>query len=147
MDGDQLKQILQRDAVTNRRFLNVFAANDLPSWMPSQTMAIVNCCNREYQGLHWMALCKEGDRLNIFDSYGLHPSVYNLMDKLPDFSVMTYNSKQFQSIQSNVCGHYCLYFCYFKARGFSTDDIFSRFSNDYANNDNYIYESVLNLFH
>jgi hypothetical protein len=146
MDGTQLKQIVLRDALTSRKFINVFAANELPYWMPSQTMAIVNCCDRKFRGQHWLALSMEGCRLEIFDSFGLHPSVYNLMDKLPDFSVMTYNDNQLQPIHSNLCGYYCLFFCHYKARGFEMGDILSKFSNDYANNDKYIYDSVHDLF-
>lgn len=147
MEGSKLRQMVQGDALTNRRFLNVFAANELPYWMPSQSMAIVNCCDRRYPGEHWIALYKEGDRLEVFDSYGLHPNAYSLMDKLPDFSVMTHNARQLQSLHSNVCGQYCLYYCYFKARGFAMDDIIARFSRDHFFNDEYVYGTVLNLYH
>jgi hypothetical protein len=114
--------------------------------MASQSLSIVNYCQRDYPGLHWLALSKEGDRLEVFDSYGLHPSVYRLMDKLPDFSSMAYNTRQLQSVHSKVCGHYCLYYLFYKARGFALGDIMAKFSNDYANNDIYVERIVFDLY-
>ena len=113
--------------------------------MPPQSLAIVNCCNRYYRGEHWLALYQDGrDALEIFDSYGLNPDIYNIV--LPQAVVITYSVKQLQSINSNYCGQYCLYFCYYRARGYAIDDIISVFSNDYNNNDDYIYDIVKRLF-
>ena len=113
--------------------------------MPPQSLAIVNCCNRYYRGEHWLALYQDGnDTLEIFDSFGLNPDIYNIV--LPQAEVVTYSSKQLQSINSNVCGQYCLYFCYYRARGYALGHIVSMFSNDFINNDDYIYGVVLKLF-
>lgn len=147
METERLRQIVRYDARTNYQFLDVYAADELPTRMPPQTLAIVNCCNRNYPGEHWLALYKcEEDTLEIFDSFGLNPDVYNLVGKLPESSVITYSTKQLQSINSLMCGQYCLYYCYFKARGYALDDIISGFSKDYYNNDAYVYNAVLNLF-
>jgi hypothetical protein len=146
MDGVRLHEIVRLDPRTNYQFLGVYAADELPLHMPSQTLAIVNCCNRPYPGEHWLALYKYGDTLEIFDSYGLDPSVYNLGGKFPQSSVISYNTKMIQSVTSNVCGQYCLYYCYYRVRGYTMDDIVSRFSKDYINNDNYAYSTVLKLF-
>lgn len=143
-----MERILVSDPRTNHQFLGTFPADQLPNVMPPQTsLAIVNCCNRGYPGEHWLALCKTGDTLEIFDSFGMNPNFYNLTGKLPASSVLTYSRRQLQSLHSTVCGHYCLYYCYYKARGYSLDDIISNFSHDYINNDDYVYNTVLNLFH
>ena len=89
---------------------------------------------------------KTSNRLEMFDSYGFGPSMYNLENKLPVSNVVVYNTKQLQSIFSNVCGQYCLYYCYFKSRGYAMGDIVSIFSNDVDSNDYYVHNSVLKLF-
>ena len=146
MFSHQLHSIVQRDDRTRNRFLGVYAADELPKRMPPQSLAIVNCCNRYYRGEHWLALYQDEweDRLEIFDSYGLNPDIYNIV--LPQAAVVTYSGKQLQSINSNLCGQYCLYFCYYRARGYTMGHIVSVFSNDFNNNDDYIYGAVLRLF-
>ena len=40
-----------------------------------------------------------------------------------------------QSIESKVCGHYCLYFALFRCRNISLSAIVHRFSNNKVRND------------
>ena len=86
--------------------------------------------------------------MEIFDSYGLNPDIILLLYYivLPQAAVVTYSGKQLQSINSNVCGQYCLYFFYYRARGYTMGHIVSVFPNDFNNNDDYIYGAVLSLF-
>ena len=101
MFSHQLHSIIQRDARTRDQFLGVYAADELPKRMPPQSLAIVNCCNRYYRGEHWLALYQDGnDSLEIFDSFGLNPDIYNIV--LPQAEVITYSGKQLQSINSNL---------------------------------------------
>ena len=147
MYAHELRAIIARDIRLNQQFLNVFAADELPYQMPFGSLAIVNCCNQGDFGRHWLEICQEtSNRLEIFDSYGFSPSMYNLESKLPTSNVVVHNTKQLQSIHSDVCGQYCLYYCYFKSRGYAMSDIVSIFSNDYTSNDMYVYNSVLHLF-
>ena len=117
MFSHQLHSIVHRDNRTRDRFLGLYAADELRKRMSPQSLAIVNCCNRYYRGEHWLALYQDEweDSLEIFDSYGRNPDIYNIV--LPRAAVVTYNGKQLQSINSNVCGQYCLYICYYRARG------------------------------
>ena len=80
--------------------------------------------------------------MEIFDSYGLNPDIYNIV--LPQAAVVTYRGKRVQSINSNLCRP--LYFSYYRARGYTMGHIVSVFSNDFNNNDDYIYGAVLRLF-
>ena len=82
--------------------------------------------------------------MEIFDSYGLNPDIYNIV--LLQVAVVSYSGKQLQSINSNVRGQYCLYFCYYRACSYTMGNIVSVFSNDFNNNDDYIYGAVLRLF-
>ena len=146
MYAHELSAIISRDIRLNRQFLDVFAADQLPYQIPVGSLAIANCCNREDPGQHWVAICQEtSNRLVMFDSFGLPPSAYNLENKLPA-DVIVYNNRQLQSVFSNVCGQYCLYYCYFKARGYDMSDILTIFSNDVVSNDYNVFYYVLRLF-
>ena len=147
MDAHELRAIISRDIRLNRQFLDVFAADELPYQIPVGGLAIVNCCERTEPGKHWIAICQEtSNRLEFFDSYGFEPAMYNLENKLPISNAVVYNSKTLQSIYSDVCGQYCLYYCYFKARGYALSDIVSVFSNDYKSNDYYVRSIIFNMF-
>ena len=89
----QLQSNVQRDNRTRDRFLGVYAADELPKRMPPQSLAIVNCCNCYYRSEHWLSLYQDGweDRLEIFDSYGLNPDIYNIVLLLA--AVVTYSGK------------------------------------------------------
>ena len=110
MFSHHLPSIVQRDNRTRDRFVGVYTADELQKRRSPHSLAIVNCCNRYYRGEHWLALYLDGweDRLEIFDSYGLNPGIYNIV--LPQAAVVTYSGKQLQSINSNLHGQYCLYF-------------------------------------
>ena len=95
----ELRDIISRDIHLNRQFLDIFAANELPYQIPVGSWAIVNCCNRGRRRQHWIAICQEtSNRLEMFDSYGSDPFMYNLENKLPVSNVVVYNTKQLQSI-------------------------------------------------
>ena len=146
MDAHELREIVSRDIRLHRQFLGVFAADELPQQLPVGSLAIINCCDRTEPGKHWIAIYQETtNRLVMFDSFGLPPSAYNLENKLPA-DVIVYNNRQLQSIYSNVCGQYCLYYCYFKARGYAMSDILTIFSNDVVSNDYNVSYYVLRLF-
>ena len=81
MFSHQLHAIVQRYDRTRYLFLGIYAADDLQKRMPPQILAIIICCNRYYRGKHWLALYQDRweDRLEIFDSYGLNPDIYNIV--------------------------------------------------------------------
>ena len=137
MLGEDFYRIIQHDNRLRIDFKGVYAANELPNQLPVRGIAIVNCCNRNKPGKHWIALCQVSENtLEMFDNFGFGPEMYNLKNKLPKSEMIKYNTKQLQHLTSEVCGYYCLYYCYFKARGHSMEEIVSlNFSNDTQNND------------
>ena len=83
-------------------------------------------------GTHWVAFYftkeREGE---FFDSYGLPPSNYTGTFS----SFLNNNSKTLQSIDSKVCGHYCLYFALFRSCQVSMSAVVHRFSSNKSRND------------
>ena len=94
MLGEDFYCIIQHDSRLSINFKGVYAANELPSQLPVRGLAIVNCCNRNKPGKHWIALCQESEStLEMFDSFGFGPEMYNLENKLPKSEIIKYNSK------------------------------------------------------
>ena len=71
-----------------------------------------------------------------FDSYSLPPSVNGftaLMER--NSKEWVHNDKTLQNLFSTTCGHYCVYFVFYRCRGYSMRDIVSRFSFNLTEND------------
>ena len=98
-------------------------------------------------GEHWVVMFFNNQRsAEFFDSYGLHPIVYVLTDFLDSHSSsLTYNSKTLQSLISEVCGHYTVYYILFYSRGCSLSAILTHFSSNVSLNDKTIERFIQNL--
>lgn len=51
-----------------------------------------------------------------------------------------------QGVDSNVCGHYCLYYLLNRCRGISMEDIVNTFNGSYGNNDQYVLNYIESIF-
>ena len=98
---------------------------------------VVNTDPSTAPGEHWVAMFFNNPRsAEFFNSYGLHPIVYGLTDFLDSHSSSwDYNSKTLQSLISEVCGHYTVYYILFRSRGCSLSEILTHFSNNFSLND------------
>lgn len=100
------------------------------------------------QSGHWTCLCRNGNNIYYFDSYGIAPdgelskiatntryeldetqqNLIRLMQSIPSGFVFSYNNMQFQEYSSNIntCGKWCYAFskCVFK--GLTLDAFQSR---------------------
>ena len=96
---------------------------------------------------HWVAMFFNNPRsAEFFDSYGLHPIVYGLTDFLDSHSSSwDYNSKTLQSLISEVCGHYTVYYILFRSRGCSLSEILTHFSNNVSLNNKTVEHFIQNL--
>ena len=140
MDTVQLTIILKKDKYTRAVFQGVYPSDELPKSVSSfPALFIANVDTSEKSGSHWVAFYftkeREGE---FFDSYGLPPSNYTetftrfLKNNSNDWK---FNSVTLQSIDSKVCGHYCLYFALFRSRQVSMSTIVNRFSSNKSRND------------
>ncbi len=152
MDTKQLMTLLNSSEVTQPYFLNVYALDQLPKHRitESKWLLIANSCPSNRAGLHWLAIFKTNDNsIEVFDSYGGDPTVYDLIPFLRAQTVTKcqYNATRLQALDSQVCGHYCLYYAYWRCRRKTMHDIIDSFSNiNYARNDTRVYNHVIKLF-
>ena len=99
--GNEILELIGHDIALERRFLGVYAANELPKRIPNGKMLITNCCPRKLPGMHWLAMFQRGNALEFFDSFGQTPSLYADLS-LPEYSKLVANSHQLQSELSEV---------------------------------------------
>ena len=96
---------------------------------------------------HWVAMFFNNQRsAEFFDSYGLHPIVHGLTDFLDSHSSSwIYNSKTLQSLISEVCGHYTIYYILFCSCSCSLSEILTHFSSNVSLNDKTVECFIQNL--
>ena len=70
----------------------------------------------------------------------------NVMNIYEDITKIDYNTTRLQSDQTNVCGHYVLYYLHMRCRGVSLTDIVNIFEVNFMNNDIYVYDYVNESF-
>jgi hypothetical protein len=111
MDTTQLQCLLEcalRDSGT--RFLGVYAADLIPTRLRDYPCCLIaNTDPHDRRGQHWVAMyASSPTRVEFFDSYGMPPEVYASLRIR--FAIHSYNTQPLQSVFSNACGHYCVYF-------------------------------------
>lgn len=141
MNSIDLYNFLINDEITRHSFLGIFSRDELPKSITKKPCCfVINTDNRNQPGTHWLAFYYDENRnATFFDSFGLHPSIYQLDEYLDKTSNQwIYNKKRIQSILSNQCGDFCLFFLYFKCRDYNLDYIQNFFSSD-QNNEKLVY--------
>ena len=113
-------------------------------------------------GEHWIAVIfnNNGDVL-YFDSYGLPPLETEIINFLDNHSTSwRYNRQRLQSLQSKVCGLYCIFTLDAAARGYNIQKYLQQvfLSTDHHRNDRAVslwfnqqygnlYNEILKTFH
>lgn len=131
-------------------FIGVFAADALPSHsVVTRCCFICNTDPASEPGTHWLAFnFIDPLRYEFFDSYGqslstAYSAIIQSSPMLSRATCIAENTKALQSLNSNLCGQYCLYFLYHRVcRRASYKTICSRhFSSSPKSND-----SLVNTF-
>ena len=103
-------------------WLGVFARDQVPPLGRCQRRPfalVVNTDPADNPGAHWLAFLASAGRpteapLEMFDSYGLPPDMHSLAYLAPRIYS---SSTSYQSLDSSVCGHYCLFFLFNRTHG------------------------------
>ena len=134
MDTIDLKIIISSDYKLSKTFGGVFAYDRLPSVVRTfPSSYIVNTDSAKKKGRHWIALYFESSKLcDIFDSYGLTPfgRIYSFASD--NSETVHYNNLFLQDPSSKLCGLYCLYFLYYRSRGYSLENIINSSFVEYS---------------
>lgn len=148
MNGLLISKLLKQDRFTKRLF-HGFAAPDVPietyiKHYPA--MVIMNTGLSTSPGEHWVILIIErGGLCYFFDSFARSPEFYQLLNtSLKHCEIIKYNTRQVQQNGSDVCGHHCIFFAMYYARGNSPKFILERkYKSNLAQNDHMVRRYVM----
>ncbi len=117
------------------KFLGVFPRDEVPKVTSYPTCLIANTDTSEEPGTHWIAISYISPyETEFFDSAALPPEFYGFT--LPYVNTSTY---RIQSLTSNVCGQFCLFYIFYRSHGYSLSSIISMFSSsDHMWNDSQV---------
>jgi hypothetical protein len=152
MNGGKISFLLSEDPFT-RKLFDGFWFPDIPADISKiPALIILNTDKSTGPGEHWCAaFISESKHCEYFDPLGAPPNNkilgYSFLSHLSKHSkTIEYNTIPVQNITAQTCGPHCIYFSYFKARGFSLNAILTRFySSDTQLNDKLVTQFVLNL--
>ena len=145
MDTEQLMRVLASDDRTREVFRDVLPRNHMPSLPRHAPVGYVfNTDPCQQPGEHWVALYIGLDRRGeYFDSYGLpplHPDVTRWMNDRT--TTWTWNRQRLQSLDTAVCGQYCVFYALHRVRGYTMADVVALFPGIPADNDALVYDFV-----
>ena len=75
----------------------------------------------------------KGGRGEYHDSLGLPPMYEEFVDFLP--KKWTFNSRTVQNVNSEICGHHCIYYLCNRLKGRTIRKIVNTFRDDFVIND------------
>lgn len=149
METPQIMQILMNDSFTKGVFRGVFPLDGIlpPEKYPSAY--VFNTDPRGQPGEHWIAIYLTFDQKGeYFDSYGLPPLQHQFLSFLKKHSLTwAYNDITVQSLTSDVCGEYCIFYLLQRCRGHSLNTIVNMFSRTHTeDNDFLVSDYILNSY-
>lgn len=147
MNSQEIRDILVTTVPTT--FQTTVVPADKLGTVKSQQFAIIANSDRSDQpGMHWVALFKQRNSpiIEFFDSCAMPIEFYDsaFMKFLHLKGRVTRSSKvRIQSLSSNVCGQYCIYYLIHRVKGVSFENVLQMFNeNDLESNDSIVREFV-----
>ena len=131
---------MKADPFISSFYGGVVPRDGLPLQTEKPTFYIVNQDTSDKTGSHWIVVFnKDSEWSEYYDPLGKHPADYFTLYLTSQSKNYKYNMKRCQSYWSNLCGQYCLFFCYFRSRGYSMEAILDMFDKDLVYNDLIVY--------
>ena len=149
----QLDYLAQQDESLNMIYGGALPCDGLPQWLDGRGKQafIVNTEPSGEPGEHWIAVWIDGETCELFDSFALPVSFYSKATPLVQWLDTHYpqresNDQSIQSVTSETCGHYALFYLLFKSSGGAMDDFLSKFkAPDYLWNDKVVGKALKTL--
>ena len=112
MDTETINKFLSSICETAKYYKGCFPADVIPYPKIFPASMVVNLDDKHEPGSHWTAVwCRSPSEVWFFDSYGQKPEG-ELKKYLQRFGKLVVNTCVIQSIISNVCAYYAMYFVY-----------------------------------
>lgn len=141
MNTDEIQCILKRAELMTMRFLGVFPADKVPVPVlvpqgcdddddDKLCCCVANTDPDDRPGEHWVAFVWKGKVLyEYFDPYGMPLEMYPALNKTMTAMKKKNMQPTLAAVQpplSTACGHFCIYFLYYRSRNLSLAGIVSR---------------------
>ena len=129
-------------------FLGAHAYNELPTKPKGNYSIVIN--TNATKGEHWLAIVRKNGKNYFLNSFGrsldneMFSEEFRKTVRAYVGGGMIYNSKWLQSLDSNTCGEYCVYFIS-KLERKRLKSVLRIFGDDFKANDNYVYNYYLTL--
>lgn len=139
----EIDRFMRKDPFIRQMYGGVKAIDQLDILPKEPSIYIINHDPSTEPGTHWIALFIDSTPEH-FDSLGHYPinSLQNyIIINGPNYIV---NTKRVQSYTSNSCGIFCLFFSYFRCRGYSFNEIMHMFSDNLVVNE-FVVQSFYNI--
>lgn len=150
MNSYELKCVIDCDLEVRGKVIGIFPADRIPKKLPTEPYGlIVNTDPHYLPGKHWIAFYVEHGKVEAFDSYGNTPSRYSSYIKqfMQRFTRVESNTKELQSLNTSVCGQYCLFYLMCRCRGYEMTDIVNIFNDNLNMNDQFVYTFIDDRFY
>tara|TARA_Y100000310_G_scaffold330585_1_gene402495 strand:- start:817 stop:1266 length:450 start_codon:yes stop_codon:yes gene_type:complete len=119
-------------------FRGVFMRDTLPKSPRKEECGIVNFNTTKEKGSHWVCYYKKGLNRIYFDSFGQITPIeiqnYLKTNKEKGVAVIQRNTDIVQSINTNICGHLCLFVLKALTSGWSFQEVLNHL-NGYSRSD------------
>ena len=155
LNNVQLDRLADSQPTLKPYFYGTRPCDRLPSSPDTQgpVAYIVNTDRQGQPGRHWLGLWTQDGVCEILDSYALPLETYQTTAPLQawlhkHWDIVIPNSQSLQSIYSQSCGDYALFFLIDRSRGKSMKEFLNRFDKrDYVHNDHQVGQMLKNLIH
>lgn len=143
MKGIKLVNIISTDSIAWSKFGGLYSVDELVNIRLSKGYYYICNTDRIFsKGKHWVVIYwdnrNNNDSIEFFDSLGKIPSLhfYKFMKQVKNKII--YSNRRLQSVKSDACGYFCLYFIFCRMKGISFNTIINNFSNNLLNNETYV---------
>ena len=129
MNTKQLYKALTCNVYTEPCFGGIFSRDTLKDITIKPKLIIVNTDPSYKPGKHWVLFYFNGDNVEFFDSLGkdLKSYGYEFVRFANRFAhTVNYAKVRTQPKNSILCGHYCLFYAYFRCKGKTMNSIIQK---------------------
>lgn len=127
MNTKQLWQALSENSETDKYFDGVFPRDALKEIKQKPKLIICNTDPSDKPGEHWVLFFFDDENnVEFFDSLGKRMDYYNsdLINFASKFAIYhKWCTKRIQPVNSDLCGHYCLYYAHKRCKGENMESI------------------------
>lgn len=143
MNAEELTHLLTSNPITRTYFGGVVPQDQLQHLKIDSKKTSFYVVNTDYTGQpgeHWTVIFLQKDSIpEFFDSLANRPQAYGenftnfLIQQGPNFLI---SRKRIQAKNSSACGHFCVYYAFFRCLMYSMEQILDMFSwTKYLRND------------